>query len=38
MDPRMRMIDPFAFTVKPIQKDRFSHAMAHFSCDTSKHD
>ena len=27
----MRMIDPLAFTVKPIPKDRFSHAMAHFS-------
>ena len=31
LDPRMRMIDPLAFTVKPIPKDRFSHAMAHFS-------
>ena len=31
MDSRMRMIDPLAFTVKPIPKDRFSHAMAHFS-------
>ena len=31
LDPRMRMIDPLAFTVKPILKDRFSHAMAHFS-------
>ena len=30
LDPRMRMIDPLAFTVKPIPKDRFSHAMAHF--------
>ena len=28
---RMRMIDPLAFTVKPIPKDRFSHAMAYFS-------
>ena len=28
LDPRMRMIDPLAFTVKPIPKDRFSHAMA----------
>ena len=27
----MRLIDPLAFTVKPIPKDRFSHAMAHFS-------
>ena len=39
----MRMIDPFAFTVKPIPKDRFSHDMAHFfiaraTSDTSKHD
>ena len=25
LDPRMRMIDPLAFTVKPIPKDRFSH-------------
>ena len=25
------MIDPLAFTVKSIPKDRFSHAMAHFS-------
>ena len=31
LDPRMRMIDPLASSVKPIQKDRFSHAMAHFS-------
>ena len=31
LDPRMRMIDPLAFTVKPIPKDRFSQAMAHFS-------
>ena len=31
LDPRMRMIDPLAFTVKPIPKGRFSHAMAHFS-------
>ena len=31
LDPRMRMIDPLAFTVKPIPKDRLSHAMAHFS-------
>ena len=31
LDPRMRMIDPLAFTVKPIPKDRISHAMAHFS-------
>ena len=31
LDSRMRMIDPLAFTVKPIRKDRFSHAMAHFS-------
>ena len=29
--PRMRMIDPLASSVKPIPKDRFSHAMAHFS-------
>ena len=28
LDPRMRMIDPLAFTVKPILKDRFSPAMA----------
>ena len=27
----MRMIDPLASSVKPIPKDRFSHAMAHFS-------
>ena len=26
----MRMIDPLASSVKPIPKDRFSHAMAHF--------
>ena len=26
----MRMIDPLAPSVKPIPKDRFSHAMAHF--------
>ena len=32
LDPRMRMIDPLAFTVKPIPKDRFSHAMAIFHC------
>ena len=31
LDPRMRIIDPLAFTVKPIPKDRFSHAMVHFS-------
>ena len=31
LDPRMRMIDPLASSVKPIPKDRFSHAMAHFS-------
>ena len=31
LDPRMRLIVPLAFTVKPIPKDRFSHAMAHFS-------
>ena len=31
LDPRMRMIGPLAFTVKSIPKDRFSHAMAHFS-------
>ena len=31
LDPRMRMIDPLTFTVKQIPKDRFSHAMAHFS-------
>ena len=30
LDPRMRMIDPLASSVKPIPKDRFSHAMAHF--------
>ena len=29
--PRMRMIDPHASSVKPIPKDRFSRAMAHFS-------
>ena len=27
----MGMIDPLASSVKPIPKDRFSHAMAHFS-------
>ena len=27
----MRMIDPLASSVKPFPKDRFSHAMAHFS-------
>ena len=27
----MRMIDQLASLVKPIRKDRFSHAMAHFS-------
>ena len=27
----MRMIDLLASSVKPIPKDRFSHAMAHFS-------
>ena len=37
------MIDPLASSVKPITKDRFSHAMAHFfiaraTSDTSKHD
>ena len=26
----MRMIDPLDSSVKPIPKDRFSHAMAHF--------
>ena len=26
----MRMIDPLASSVKPIPKDRFSHAMTHF--------
>ena len=26
----MRMIDQLASSVKPIPKDRFSHAMAHF--------
>ena len=31
LDPRMRMIDPLTSLVKPIPKDRFSHAMAHFS-------
>ena len=31
LDPRMRMIDPLASSVKPIPKDRFSYAMAHFS-------
>ena len=31
LDPRMRMIDPLASSVKPIPKDRFSHATAHFS-------
>ena len=31
LDPRMRMIDPLASSVKPIPKDRFSHAMANFS-------
>ena len=30
LDPRMHMIDPLAPSVKPIPKDRFSHAMAHF--------
>ena len=30
LDPRMRMIDPLASSVKPIPKDSFSHAMAHF--------
>ena len=30
LDPRMRMIDQLASSVKPIPKDRFSHAMAHF--------
>ena len=30
LDPRMRMIDPLASSVKPFPKDRFSHAMAHF--------
>ena len=30
----MRMIDPLASSVKPIPKDRFSHAMA--TSDTSK--
>ena len=30
LDLRMRMIDPLASSVKPIPKDRFSHAMAHF--------
>ena len=27
----MRMIDPLASSVKPIPKDRFSHAMTYFS-------
>ena len=30
LDPHMPMIDPLASSVKPIPKDRFSHAMAHF--------
>ena len=30
LDPRMRMIDLLASSVKQIPKDRFSHAMAHF--------
>ena len=30
LDPRMLMIDPLASSLKPIPKDRFSHAMAHF--------
>ena len=30
LDPRMRMIDPLASSVKPIPKDRFSNAMARF--------
>ena len=38
LDPRMRMIDPLASSVKPIPKDRFSHAMARGTSDTSKHD
>ena len=31
LDPRMRVIDPLASSVKAIPKDMFSHAMAHFS-------
>ena len=43
LGPRMRMIDPLASSVKPIPKDRFSHAMTYFfiaraTSDTSKHD
>ena len=30
LGPRMRMIDPLASPVKPIPKDRFSHAMTYF--------
>ena len=30
LDTRIRMIDPLASSMKPIPKDRFSHAMAHF--------
>ena len=31
LGPRMRMIDSLASSVKPIPKDRFSHAMTYFS-------
>ena len=31
LGPRIRMIDPLASSVKPIPKDRFSHAMTYFS-------
>ena len=39
----MRMMDPLVISkLKPIPKDRFSHAMVHFipgaTSDTSKHD
>ena len=30
LGPRMRMRDPLASSVKPIPKDRFSHAMTYF--------
>ena len=30
LDPRMRMIEPLAPSVKPIPKDRFSHEMGYF--------
>ena len=36
LDPRMRMKDPLASSVKPIPKDRFSHAIAHFCLLLSK--